>query len=42
MMRFMEIQRGKEGMKTKMFDASVGATAGSTLWLLLESIPQEE
>jgi hypothetical protein len=41
-MRFIEIQHGKEGMKTKMFNALVGATAGCTLRLLLESIPQEE
>ena len=38
----MEIQRGKEGMKDKMFNNSLGATAGCTLRLLLESIPQEK
>ena len=41
-MRHMEIQRGKEGMKDKMFNNSLGATAGCTLRLLLESIPQEK
>jgi hypothetical protein len=38
----MEIQHGKEGMKTKKFNAVVGATAGCTLWLLLDSIPEED
>ena len=38
----MEIQRGKEGMKTKKFNAAVGATAGCTLRLLLDSIPEED
>jgi hypothetical protein len=38
----MEIQHGKEGMKTKKFNAVVGATAGSTLRLLLDSIPEED
>jgi len=38
----MEIQRGKEGMKTKMFNAEIGATAGCTLRLLLNSIPKED
>jgi len=38
----MEIQRGKEGMKTKMFNAEIGATAGCTLRLLLNSIPEED
>jgi hypothetical protein len=37
----MEIQHGKEGMKGKMFNASVGTSAGCSLRLLLESIPQE-
>ena len=41
-MRHMEIQLGKEGMKDKMFNNSLGATAGCTLRLLLESIPQEK
>jgi hypothetical protein len=37
----MEIQRGKDGMKTKKFNLEVGATSGYTLRLLLEAIPQE-
>jgi len=37
-MRFMEIQRGKDGMKSKRFNQEVGATAGCTLRLLLEAI----
>jgi len=41
-MRHMEIQRGKEGMKTKKFNAEVGATAGCTLRLLLDSITEED
>jgi hypothetical protein len=41
-MRHMEIQRGKEGMKTAKFNATMGATAGCTTRLLLNSIPQEE
>jgi hypothetical protein len=41
-MRHMEIQRGKEGMKSKMFNAAIGATAGCTLRLLLNSIADEE
>jgi hypothetical protein len=38
----MEIQRGKDGMKTKMFNSTIGATAGCTLRLLLESIPDDD
>jgi hypothetical protein len=41
-MRHMEIQHGKEGMKTKKFNAEVGATAGCTLRLLLDSITEED
>jgi hypothetical protein len=41
-MRHMEIQCGKEGMKTAKFNANMGATAGCTIRLLLNSIPQEE
>jgi hypothetical protein len=37
----MEIQRGKDGMKSKRFNQEVGATAGCTLRLLLEAIPIE-
>jgi hypothetical protein len=39
--RHMEIQRAKKGMKTATFNAAVGATAGCTLWLLLDSIPED-
>jgi hypothetical protein len=35
----MEIQRGKEGMKSQQFNREVGATAGCTLRLLLNTIP---
>jgi hypothetical protein len=38
----MEIQCGKEGMKTATSNAAVGATAGCTLWLLLDSIPEDD
>jgi hypothetical protein len=38
----MEIQRGKEGMKMATFNAAVGATAGCTLQLLLDSIPEDD
>jgi hypothetical protein len=37
----MEIQRGKEGMKTEEFNRSVGATTGCTLRALLSSVPQQ-
>jgi hypothetical protein len=37
----MEIQRGKEGMKTKQFNKEVGATTGCTLRLLLNTIPPQ-
>ena len=36
-MHQIEVQHGKEGMKDKMFNSSLGATTG-----LLESIPQEK
>jgi hypothetical protein len=35
----MEIQRGKEGMKTMQFNQQLGATTGCTLRLLLDTIP---
>jgi hypothetical protein len=38
-MRYMEIQRGKQGMKNHQFNQQVGATGGCTLRLLLNSIP---
>jgi hypothetical protein len=38
----MEIQRGKEGMKSQKFNKEIGATAGCTLRLLLNTIPQEK
>ena len=38
----MEILHGKEGMKTNIFNAPVSATAGCTLLLLLDSIPEED
>jgi len=38
---YMEIQRGKEGMKTKQFNREVGATTGCTLRLLLNTIPPQ-
>jgi hypothetical protein len=41
-MHHMEIQRGKEGMKTQKFNSDVGATAGCTLQLLLNTIPREK
>jgi len=41
-MRYMEIQRGKEGMKSAQFNDRVGATGGCTLRLLLNTIPEEE
>jgi hypothetical protein len=40
-MRKMEIQRGKDGMKSQKFNQQVGATAGCTLRLLLDTIPQD-
>jgi hypothetical protein len=40
-MRFMEVQRGKEGMKSQQFNREVGATAGCTLRLLLNTIPPQ-
>ncbi len=41
-MRYMEIQRGNEGMKSQKFNKEIGATAGFTLQLLLNAIPQEK
>jgi hypothetical protein len=41
-MRHMEIQHGKEGIKNAQFNAAVGLTTGCTLSLLLNSITQEE
>jgi hypothetical protein len=38
----MEIQHGKEGMKSKQFNQEVGATAGCTLQSLLGTIPIQE
>jgi hypothetical protein len=38
----MEIQQGKEGMKSQKFNKEIGATAGCTLQLLLNTIPQEK
>jgi hypothetical protein len=38
----LEIQRGKEGMKTKEFNASFGATAGSTMCLAQLAAPVRE
>jgi uncharacterized protein YeaO (DUF488 family) len=40
-MRRMEIQRGKEGMRSEEFNSQVGATAGCTLRLLLSTIPKD-
>ncbi len=38
----MEIHCGKEGMKTATFNNTIGATAGCTLGLLLNSIPVDQ
>jgi len=38
----MEIQQGKEGMKSQKFNKEIGATAGCTLSLLLNTIHQEK
>jgi hypothetical protein len=38
----LEIQRGKEGMKTKEFNASFGATAGCTMLLAQLAAPVRE
>ena len=38
-LRQMEIQKGKEGMKSAQFNNTMGATAGCTVRLLLSSIP---
>ncbi len=38
----MEIRQGKDGMKSQEFNKDVGATAGCTLRLLLNSIPEEK
>jgi hypothetical protein len=40
-MRYMELQRGKNGMKNLQFNQQLGATGGCTLRLLLNSIPNE-
>ena len=40
-MHYMEIQRGKEGMKAAKFNNTMGATSGCTIRLLLNSIPVE-
>jgi hypothetical protein len=40
-MRKIEIQRGKDGMKSQQFNQQVGATTGCTLRLLLDTIPQD-
>jgi hypothetical protein len=40
-MRHVEIQHGKEGLKTQMFNSIVGATSGCTLRLLLDSIADD-
>jgi hypothetical protein len=40
-MRRMEIQRGKEGMRSEEFNSQVGASAGCTLRLLLGTIPKD-
>jgi hypothetical protein len=40
--RHLEIQRGKEGMKNAQFNSEVGATSGCTLRLLLNSIAEED
>jgi hypothetical protein len=41
-MCYMEIQRGKEDMKSAKFNSTVGATTGCTLRLLLNTIPEED
>jgi hypothetical protein len=38
----MEIQQGKEGMKTQKFNSDVGATGGCTPRLLLNMIPRDK
>jgi hypothetical protein len=40
-MRRIEIQRGKEGMRSEEFNLQVGATAGCTLRLLPGTIPKD-
>jgi len=40
--RYMEMQQGKEGMKSQKFNKEIGATAGCTLQLLLNTTPQEK
>jgi hypothetical protein len=40
--RSMEIQRGKEGMKSQKFNKEIRATSGCTLRLLPNTIPQEK
>jgi hypothetical protein len=41
-MRHMEIQHGKEGMKTQLFNSTIGATAGCTLRLIMDSIADDK
>jgi len=38
----MEIQLGKDGIKTQKFNSDVGDTTGCTLRLLLDTIPREK
>jgi hypothetical protein len=38
-MKKIEIQRDKDGMKSQQFNQQVGATAGCTLRILLDTIP---
>jgi hypothetical protein len=40
-MRKMEIQRGKDGMKSQQFNQQVGANVDCALRLLLDTIPQD-
>jgi hypothetical protein len=40
-MRYTEIQRGKDGVKSQKFYKEIGATAGCMLRLLLNTNPQE-
>ena len=38
----MEIQHGKEGMKSAKFNDTMGATTGCTIRLLLNTIPPDQ
>jgi hypothetical protein len=40
--RSLEIQRGKQGMSSMKYNNAIGATAGCTLRLLEEAIPEED